>query len=277
MCRKPLNGISTFLDSAVPKEALGRGGSAAYELRDDMGDRTMRMLAQDRAFHLNLRVDGTDDAEALRRLRILEGIEMVRGDLSAAAACKARIALDLAARWPDRALSEATVGRILRWAVKPRDRHVGVQFDHTAPHIDGKTRKEFRAVCPNTRPQRAKACSRATAGVARAFLREAVRKLDVRAVQVDGGSESVAAFEAECRGLGLPLLPPRSPQLNGIVERANRTVRVECWSQCRGDLTCVAMNEALARYLDYCNNRRRHRSLGTKTPAEFARMMAAAA
>ncbi len=31
---------------------------------------------------------------------------------------KARIALDLAARWPDRALSEATVGRILRWAVE---------------------------------------------------------------------------------------------------------------------------------------------------------------
>ncbi len=29
----------------------------------------MRMLAQDRAFHLRLRVDGTDDPEALRRLR----------------------------------------------------------------------------------------------------------------------------------------------------------------------------------------------------------------
>ena len=36
------------------------------------------MLAQDRAFHLNLRVDGTDDAEALRRLRELEGIDRMR-------------------------------------------------------------------------------------------------------------------------------------------------------------------------------------------------------
>ena len=329
----------------------------------------MRMLAQDRAFCRKPRVDETDDAEALRRLRILEGIEMVRSDLSAAAACrafgvsratyyawrrrlvdggvaglvprssrprshpgrrwtradamrvvrirretpwagKARIALDLAARWPERALSEATVGRILRWAVergrvrpcsfcegraaakrrrdftgaharrwKPRDRHFGVQFDHMTVHIDGVAHKEFRAVCPRTRLQHAKVYSRATAGVARAFLREAVRELDIRAVQVDGGSEFMAAFEEECRALGLPLLvlPPRSPQLNGIVERANRTARAECWSQYRGELTCAAMNEALAAYLDYYNNRRRHRSLGMKTPAEFARMMAAAA
>ncbi len=38
----------------------------------------MRMLAQDRAFYRKPRVDGTDEPEALRRLRILEGIEMVR-------------------------------------------------------------------------------------------------------------------------------------------------------------------------------------------------------
>ncbi len=48
----------------------------------------MRMLAQDRAFYRKPRVDGTDDAEALR-LRISEGIEAVRKDFSAAAACGA--------------------------------------------------------------------------------------------------------------------------------------------------------------------------------------------
>ena len=286
----------------------------------------MRMLAQDRAFYLKPRVDGTDDPEALRRRRRLEdggvaglvprssrprshpGRRWTMADARRVArirretpwAGKARIALDLAARWPDRALSEATVGRILRWAMergrvrpcsfcegragaharrwKPRDMHVGVQFDHMTMRIDGVAHKEFRAVSPRTRLQHAKVCSRATASVARAFLREAVRELDIRAVQVDGGSEFMAAFEEECKALGLPLLvlPPRSPQLNGIVERANRTVRVECWSQCRGELTCAAMNEALARYLDYYNNRRRHRSLGMKTPAEFARMIEAA-
>ena len=145
--------------------------------------------------------------------------------------------------------------------------------------IDGKTFKEFRVVCPLTRRQHARVFSNATARTAWVFLREAVERLGIRAVQVDGGSEFMAEFEAECKALGLPLLvlPPRSPQLNGIVERANRTARVECWSQHRGELTCAAMNETLRHHLDYYNNRRPHRSLGMKTPAEFARMINVAA
>ena len=223
---------------------------------------------------------------------------------------KSRIAPLLAERWPEHALSEATVGRILRWAVangrarpcsfcegrvaakrrrgftgaharrwKPRDRHVGVQFDHMTLRIDGKTFKEFRAVCPKTRRQHARVYSWATAGVARSFLREVVEKLAPAGIQVDGGSEFMGDFEDECEAQALPLkvLPPRSPELNGIVERANRTVRVECWSQYRGELSCAAMNQALAAYLDYYNNKRRHRSLGMKTPADFARMQAMAA
>jgi hypothetical protein len=43
--------------------------------------------------------------------------------------------------------------------------------------------------------------------------------------QVDGDSEFTAAFEQACqqRGLRLFVLPPRSPKLNGAVERAQRT------------------------------------------------------
>ena len=80
-----------------------------------------------------------------------------------------------------------------------------------------------------------------------------------------------------------PCPSPKTPgfalvkQLNGIVERANRTARVERWSQHRNDLACAAMNEALDSHLDYYNNRRKHRSLGMKTPAEFARMAEVAA
>ena len=54
-------------------------------------------------------------------------------------------------------------------------------------------------------------------------------------------------------------------------------MRIECWSQYRDELACAAMNKALDSCLDYCNNRRRHRSLGMKTPAEFATMTAMAA
>ena len=66
------------------------------------------------------------------------------------------------------------------------------------------------------------------------------------------------------------MLPPRSPELNGMVERANRSERIECWSQHRGEVTCAALNESQSAWLDYYNNWRPHRALGMKTPAEAA-------
>ena len=94
------------------------------------------------------------------------------------------------------------------------------------PRMDGKEFKSFRAVCPRTRRQHARVYSRATSGVARSFLREVVGKLSPERLQVDcapcdhGGSEFMGAFEEECAALALPLkvLPPRSPELNGIVD-----------------------------------------------------------
>ena len=43
-------------------------------------------------------------------------------------------------------------------------------------------------------------------------------------IQVDGGSEFRAVFKTECaeREISLFDLPPRSPKLNGRVERGNR-------------------------------------------------------
>ena len=77
------------------------------------------------------------------------------------------------------------------------------------------------------------------------------------------------AFEVECARRCRPLkVPsPRRPRLNGIVERANRTARSECRRFCGGELNGAAMSEALGRCLDYCSNRRPHRSLGMKAPA----------
>ncbi len=45
----------------------------------------------------------------------------------------------------------------------------------------------------------------------------------VKAIQVDGGSEFMAEFEAACqaKGVALYVLPPRSPQMNGAVKRCN--------------------------------------------------------
>ncbi|MBA7642575.1 hypothetical protein ES703_50271 [subsurface metagenome] len=47
----------------------------------------------------------------------------------------------------------------------------------------------------------------------------------VKAIQVDGGAEFEAIFEAECqrRDIKLFVLPPHSPKLNGGVERDQQT------------------------------------------------------
>ena len=67
----------------------------------------------------------------------------------------------------------------------------------------------------------------ATGALAKRFLdeMETCTPNKIKAIQIDGGSEFRSVFEEECRKRGIKLfvLPPRSPKLNGGVERANRT------------------------------------------------------
>ena len=55
----------------------------------------------------------------------------------------------------------------------------------------------------------------------------------IKAIQVDGGSEFKKHFEEECKRRDIMLfgLPPRSPKLNGHVERSNRTHRQEFYEK----------------------------------------------
>ena len=57
----------------------------------------------------------------------------------------------------------------------------------------------------------------------------------VRGIQVDGGSEFMAAFEQACadNDLALFVLPPKRPQLNGGVERAQGSWRYEFYASLR--------------------------------------------
>jgi transposase-like protein len=67
----------------------------------------------------------------------------------------------------------------------------------------------------------------ATSLAAARFLEVLLDRLPfpVKALQVDGGSEFAAEFELACQQKQLPLfvLPPKSPKLNGHVERSHRT------------------------------------------------------
>ena len=101
----------------------------------------------------------------------------------------------------------------------------------------------------------------------------------VRAIQVDGGSEFKATFEVYCRDhdLRLFVLPPRSPKLNGRVERIQRTFDEECYQCFDGPLRVADLTSALHSYETIYNTIRPHQALGYRTPAEeLARLTGAA-
>ena len=93
----------------------------------------------------------------------------------------------------------------------------------------------------------------------------------VRAIQVDGGSEFRAEFEAACRDADITLyvLPPRSPKLNGCVERFNRTTREEFWAWYGGLFDLTTVRRALHRWTSRYNALRPHTSLAYQTPLDF--------
>lgn len=133
--------------------------------------------------------------------------------------------------------------------------------------------RQFSAIDVVSRVSWATVRSRATAGTARDFVVELVDAMPfpIRAIQVDGGSEFMGEFEITCRDLGITLyvLPPRSPKLNGCVERFNRTTRAEFWRWYTGLTTVAATTTALQRWTSRYNAIRRHTSLGYQTPLDF--------
>lgn len=115
--------------------------------------------------------------------------------------------------------------------------------------------------------------SRATAVTATAFLDDLLARspFEVRAVQVDGGSEFKAEFEAACqqKGLLLFVLPPRSPKLNGRVERAQRTHKEEFYQLLDPPNTLAELRSQLLDQEQRYNTYRPHQALGYLTPQEW--------
>jgi putative transposase len=115
--------------------------------------------------------------------------------------------------------------------------------------------------------------SRATASSAARFITAILTRMPfkVKAIQVDGGSEFQSTFEETCQKLGIRLfvLPPRSPKLNGHVERANRTHAEEFYEVTEADFDMHSLIPALRDWEQIYNTIRPHQSLKYLTPNEF--------
>ena len=119
-----------------------------------------------------------------------------------------------------------------RWKYGDKAERPGqlVQIDHMTVSRDGSSIKEFRAIRPVSR-----------------FM---------------------AGFEDACRNLGVALrvLPPRRPQWNGCVERANRAARIEFWNLLDCDLTVEAVSERLLNHEFFHNYIRPHSAIDCRSP-----------
>lgn len=115
--------------------------------------------------------------------------------------------------------------------------------------------------------------STASARTAKEFLSTLEERMPfpVKAIQVDGGSEFYAEFEDACRekGIKLYVLPPKSPRLNGHVERANRTHTEEFHEVYPTSWTIADVNRELMDWENIYNCIRPHQSLRYKTPLQF--------
>jgi transposase InsO family protein len=98
-------------------------------------------------------------------------------------------------------------------------------------------------------------------------------KYPVREVQTDNGHEFLGGFDLYLESLNIPhnFIYPRSPKINGVVERFNRTLKDEFISRCDELYTQdrLGLDRKLTNWLIWYNTQRPHYSLKYMTPQSY--------
>ena len=93
----------------------------------------------------------------------------------------------------------------------------------------------------------------------------------IQRIQTDRGSEFIGdGFQTLLRQEQIKFrpTPPRSPHLNGKVERSQQTDRIEFWATIDTSLPTEDLTEPLAQWEQYYNTERWHSGLAGKTPEQ---------
>ena len=163
-----------------------------------------------------------------------------------------------------------------RWKHGMKARAPGelVQVDHMTVYIPGfGYAKHFSATCPVTKYTVYEIYQEATSKNAADFLEKMkiAFPFQIISIQVDGGSEFMAYFENACKKVKIPLfvLPPRSPELNGNVERGNGTAKYEFYAQYTATPNFHTLRKKLYHFTQFYNSERPHQGIGLLTPRQF--------
>lgn len=167
-------------------------------------------------------------------------------------------------------------GHAQRWKQGMKAKLPGefVQLDHMSVTVPGIGHvKHFNAVCPITKHVVYHVYKEANSKNAADFLKLMQQSFPFKilSIQVDGGPEFMAAFEEACFHAKIPLfvLPPRSPELNGTVERGNGTAKYEFYAQYNSHPTLHILQKKLHEFAHFYNSVRPHQGIGLLTPKEF--------
>ena len=163
-----------------------------------------------------------------------------------------------------------------RWKLGMKAQQPGelVQIDHMTITVPGFGQvKHFSAICPVTKYAVYQAYKEASSKNAADFL-EYIKKefpFTIRSIQVDGGSEFMADFEKLCSqsNISLFVLPPRSPEYNGNVERSNGTAKYEFYAQYDSKPSFYTIRKKLQKFTHFYNFYRPHQGIGLLTPSQF--------
>ena len=133
--------------------------------------------------------------------------------------------------------------------------------------------KHFTAYDPVAKWTIGRVALEASATSAKALLDKLIAEtpFPIRGIQVDGGAEFKSVFEAECqaRGLELFVLPPKRPDLNGCVERAQSSWRYEFYATYDLPQKLEKLQTFVDAFAHRFNHYRPHDALGGQTPAEY--------
>jgi len=164
---------------------------------------------------------------------------------------------------------------VLRVKKAPKEQIPGyVEMDTVIIHVAGKTVVFITAIDVVTKYAACLCASTKTSLRAKHLLMHIQQTycFPIRMIQTDNGSEFLGEFEAYCQAQHLPHLftYPRSPKINGGVERFNRTIQEEFINRCSYLLEGPhVIADYLVRYLSWYNGVRPHHSLGLQSPNQY--------
>lgn len=164
---------------------------------------------------------------------------------------------------------------VLRARKAPRETQPGyIEMDSVIIHTPGAKHTFITAIDVVTKYAACLHAQTATSSRAQTLLQRVKEtyRYPIRVVQTDNGSEFLGEFDLYCQHHQIPHMftYPRSPKINGGIERFNRTIQeefIERTDALHQDRIVIASH--LQKYLDWYNETRPHQSLGYLSPSQY--------